>query len=102
MVEPLSKEEQLKCYEQALKTYKENLWKSSFINRDCRVSTGFCKYFANTYATSYVKEKFPILFNLRNGYKYKKNNNYWFRPGKLRPRIKLLERAIEICKSTNG
>lgn len=93
MLKPLNVKTQLVFYEKALKDYKNNLWK---FHRDHKVSSGFCYYFMGY--NLHVKTHLPILFNLGNGYKYRKNSYFWFRPGKLRPRIKLLEKAIEICK----
>lgn len=95
----LSKEEQLKYYEQALKDYQRNLWKFPS-KRDIYVNTGFCKYFnlVTPYYTLKVSDVFNILFSLRNGYSWHENSEYWFRPGRLRPRIKLLKKAIELCR----
>ena len=99
---------ELQYYEQALKDYKKAYWKSSFsskrdeIKLNFEVGSGFCNYFHrnhNIYMYSWTdfQKQFPILFS-RRPYGPYYLNSYWFMPGKLRPRIKLLKQAIKLCK----
>ena len=54
---------------------------------------GFCLFFSKT----------NIYLELPKLYKQKPDNNYefgvyWFKPGKLAPRIECLKKAIKLCK----
>ena len=95
-MEPIEISREYILLKQALKDYKEGLWK--FWSRD-RTSTGFCYYFYrtrdedSTLPTSLVevsniwreRGKLPYLV---------KTSIYWFPVGQRRNRIKMLEEAI--------
>ncbi len=91
------KQDELALYKRALRDYKL----SRFLpKRWFNTQYGFCCYFNTTFPIRSRLEGLPsILFRLRPEKRYKKNTSYWFPEGALKPRIKLLEEAIKICKT---
>jgi hypothetical protein len=98
---------ELQYYQQALIDFTKPIYDKP------RTNVGFCIYF---YDISPIKiniendeiadsdihkfsHHFPVLFSLRP----KPYNFYWFKADNREDRIKLLEKAIQICKSqSNG
>lgn len=94
----MTKQEQLKIYEKALLHYQiSNIFIIGFIFRvlllDAEINRGFCLYF-NDYS---LRIDYPILYSLKPNITYN-NSEYWFKPGKLAPRIECLKKAIKLCK----
>jgi hypothetical protein len=94
----MSKQKQLKIYKKALLHYQiSSIFIIGFIFKalllDADISRGFCLYF-NDY---YLQNNLPILYSLKPTNTYC-NSEYWFKPGKLAPRIECLKKAIKLCK----
>jgi hypothetical protein len=85
-----------------LKRYKSALWKYKlclylpFLKPFLYTNIGFCFHF-DSYNS--MKYDLPILYNLKPP--ADDIQEYWFSKGHLKPRIKLLEKAIEICEQQN-
>ena len=89
-----------------LKIYKKALWDyriSKYLRRSILTENGLCYYF-------YAKEIITLtpegvygdgIKILPELYFYKPyDQNYWFNPGELNPRIKLLKKAIKMVKKS--
>ena len=82
---------ELKRYKIALIKYKLAL-KLPILKYWFNANEGFCHHFNGS-----IYLKLPTLYSLRpevRGW----YDSYWFKPGDLKPRIELLEKAIELCK----
>lgn len=85
---------ELEIYKEALSNYKLSLiFPRKVFNTQC----GFCYYFRKSQRKE-LRLDCPTLFKLRPDEKY--DNAYWFKPGKIRPRIQLLKEAIKLCQNT--
>ena len=88
----MSTKEELEFYKEALKDYRKSL---IFGRRKFHTSGGFCYYFS---CKSSIDNLPFILESLKPKKTYATLPLYWFKPGALLPRIKLLKKAIKICK----
>jgi hypothetical protein len=101
----LTKEQRLILYQKALKDYKGWYKRSKFQMYLDRVfyrriplylKYGFCGYFGLVHKTNLGS--LPELKEARGLLGPPKRGSYWYKPGDLEPRIKVLELVIKICK----
>jgi len=89
--------DELKLYKRALRDY---LLSYVFSKKLMRTEWGFCDYFApqlNMYMYGLLaREVVPTLWSLKPD----NEDTFWFPPGELWPRIKLLWKAIRILQKT--
>lgn len=89
--------DELKLYKRALRDY---LLSYVFSKKLMRTEWGFCDYFAvqtNMYADGlHAHQIMPTLWSLKPD----NEDTFWFPPGELWPRIKLLWKAIRILQKT--
>lgn len=86
---------ELELLEYALLEYKA----SKYIPRKS-TDRGLCFYFYNTFSLPYsVKNNFPTLY-LQKPW-YRDEDEHWWKPGRLNPRIRALKRAIKLYKKTH-
>ena len=97
-------QEELEIYQRMLKAFRKQYWrpfKYKFYG-----FSGFCSYISTKmwrqfdwpkYCTGI--ENLSILYSLKPTDLYEMHpGGYWFKPYKMSPRIKLLKKAIKICK----
>jgi hypothetical protein len=88
-------EERLRFYKKMLLHYSISLF-IPFSFRSTEVKSGFCFYINQKTDFEYSVSSFPELFSLRKV--WSGDEEYWFKPGKLWPRIQCLRKAIGLCK----
>lgn len=88
-------EERLKIYKKMLKIYKLSkfLRLRFFLNTD----KGFYWHLTSFWILIVLKEDFPELYEQKPHITYK-STSYWWKPGRLNPRIKALEAAIKLTE----
>jgi hypothetical protein len=89
----MKKTTEQKRYERALFQYKLAL-RFPFLKKLLKVQYGFCHHF-------YIRDSWDFIIHLPvlKSLEPKSYPTHWFIPGDLKPRIELLEKAIEICKT---
>lgn len=100
----MTKEEKLVLYKKALRDYKllNSLWGRMFLHKwKYYVHHGFCAYFRYRHGVYINNLEFPELSIQSPLLNTTFCEGYWYKPGHLAPRIKCLEQAIKLCKSTN-
>ena len=92
-------EEELEVYKKALKDYRKSL---IFGRKKFNTKRGFCDYFFYSFSYSILNDldDLPVLKTLTPKKRYNPLPIYWFEPGRLLPRIKLLKKAIRICQKS--
>lgn len=86
----------LAIYRKALKDYKKSWLRPASVKMQLYTNSGFCSYFYNQKVYSSL-ESLPELENLHPvGYTY--DGGYWYKPGKILPRIRILKKAIKAVK----
>lgn len=95
----MDKQKELRILKQALKDYRKSRWYPLSFSRvridALYTSTGFCQYFR---CKGFM---FPTTLSLlRPTFNY--GGGFWFRMGKLNPRIKLLKQAIKTLENENN
>ena len=85
---------ELEIYKEALGNYR---WSLLFPRRAFNTQFGFCYYFRLSQRKE-LRWDCPTLFKLMPEKTY--DSFHWFKPGKIRPRIKLLKKAIKLCQNT--
>jgi hypothetical protein len=96
-------QEELEIYQRMLKAFRKQYWRP-FKSKYYRLSgfctyyglSGFCTYLILTKNGLYSLNELSILTSLKPIKTY--DRGYWFKPHKMSPRIKLLKKAIKICK----
>jgi hypothetical protein len=91
--------EQLELYKKALRDYRLSLW-FPWLKRKLETHEGFCCYFDTKVENNdYVGSLFYLteLNKLEPADTYM--SSWWFWPGRLRPRIKILKLAIKNCQA---
>ncbi len=81
-------------YTIALEDYKKTLW-LPFMKSFYFLNSGFCYYFRKKFNIGFTSYHFKILHDLKPDNKLL----FWFKEGRLRPRIKLLEEALQITNT---
>lgn len=100
---PLSKKQRLSILRKVLRRYFICLifprYKEKF-----RVDTGLCDALDNVYnnfgddVRRIIELKYPELYIQKPSSELMYDLAFWYKPGKLRPRIKCLRRAIKLLK----
>ena len=86
-------QEELEIYQRMLKAFRRQYWRP--FKSEYYKFTGFCGCLI--YETELRRlHELTILISLKPINQY--SRGYWFVPCKMSPRIKLLKKAIKICK----
>lgn len=85
--------EDLELLEYALLEYKA----SKYIPRES-TDRGLCLYFMNQFNIVSLKYQLPTLYKQKPW--YKNECTYWWKLGRLNPRIRALKRSIKLYKKT--
>jgi hypothetical protein len=92
---PETIEGRLKIYKRTLLYYSIYLF-VPFKFRPRKIRSGFCYFINQITDFKYSGPSFPELHSLRKV--WSGDEEYWFKPGKLWPRIQCLRKAIGLCK----
>jgi len=86
-------QEELEIYQRMLKSFRKQYW--NIFKIEYLKFPGFC-YYLSTKLELWNCNKLTILSSLKpiRTHSY----SFWFKPYKMSPRIKLLKKAIKICK----
>lgn len=98
----MTKQERLVLYKLALKDYiyYNTIVARLFLEKEKKqnyLHYGFCSYFPVNLHVNFNEDNFPELWKQRPGDfdRY----SFWWPKGKLSPRIKALQAAIDLCKN---
>ena len=101
-------QEELEIYQRMLKAFRRQYWVFWIKKNNYKkyVYAGFCSYINTKMWRQFCWPKhytgiedLSILYSLKPTNLYEWGpNGYWFIPFKMSPRIKLLKKAIKICK----
>ena len=92
----IDKYKRLYIYRAALQEYESrNHW--WLINKWKPLSHGFCAYFRKKFSIDL--HQLTELYSLKPEHLYPYDDGmYWFKKGRLKPRIELLKQAIKLCE----